>query len=326
MLNRHISIAPMMGYTDRHFRYMMRGITKHTLLYTEMVTTGAILQGEAKRALNFSPTEQPLALQVGGSDPTSLAKSAVIAEELGYREVNLNVGCPSPRVSSGYFGACLMLEPQQVAACVAAMSAAVTIPVTIKTRIGVDDHDSYEQLLSFVAMVAAHGCQTFIIHARKAWLKGLSPKENRTIPPLCYETVYRLKQDFPELEIIINGGIKTFSDMEEHLQYLDGVMVGREACVNPMLFASADKCFYDDDAVSSDILQVLEHYLPYVSSQMKAGICVHHLTRHLSGLFRGQKGSKHWRNHLHDYSGNIVNSVNLMDLAKKIVSEGGLRY
>ncbi|MGH8403722.1 MAG: tRNA dihydrouridine(20/20a) synthase DusA, partial [Gammaproteobacteria bacterium] len=222
-----VCVAPMMDYTDRHFRYFIRLMSRHTRLYTEMLTTGAVLHGDRRRFLEFHQAEHPLALQLGGSEPRALAECTRIAGDYGYDEVNLNVGCPSDRVQAGRFGACLMTEPQLVAECVSAMTAASTVPVTVKTRIGVDEHDSYEHLTHFVGTVAAAGCRVFVIHARKAWLKGLSPKENREIPPLRYDVAERLKRDFPALGIIVNGGIKTLAVMENHLAEFDGVMIGR---------------------------------------------------------------------------------------------------
>lgn len=275
----------MMAYTDRHFRVLMRLINKNLLLYTEMVTTAALLQGRQVRQLEFSPIEKPLALQLGGANPQELAICAKIAEELGYDEVNLNVGCPSDRVQSGKFGACLMKTPDLVADCVAQMQAAVSIPVTVKTRIGVDDQDSYELFHEFISKVKAAGCHIFIIHARKAWLKGLSPRQNRSIPPLRYEWVYRLKQDFPQLQIIINGGIRTWEDIEKHLLYVDGVMIGREAYDNPMQFA--------EPKVRAQ--EIIYGYLPYIVQQIQEGTPLGSMSRHLMGLMQGQAGAKQWR-------------------------------
>ena len=262
MISRKLSIAPMLDWTDRFERYFLRLITRHTLLYTEMITTGALLHGDRERFLRFDPAEHPVALQLGGSDPQALAACARLAEERGYDEVNLNLGCPSDRVQSGRFGACLMAEPELVGECMAAMMAAVKIPITIKSRIGIDHQDSYEELTAFVAKVAEAGCHTFIVHARKTWLQGLSPKENREIPPLHYERVHQLKQDFPQLEITINGGIKTLDEAEEQLRHVDGVMIGREAYHNPWILAEADQRLYGDDHPIPTRHEVLERLLP----------------------------------------------------------------
>ena len=299
MINRRISIAPMMGYTDRHFRRLARLLSRHVLLYTEMVTTGQLMHGDVSRALRYNSEEHPVALQLGGSDPHALSHCARLGEDFGYDEINLNVGCPSDRVQSGQFGACLMKQPELVAECIDAMQHAVGIPVTIKMRIGVDDLDTDENLTDFVKQTAGAGCQVFIIHARKAWLKGLSPKENREVPPLRYDTVYRLKQNFPDLEIIINGGVKTRSDIEAHLLHVDGVMIGREACANPMLITEFDRVIVPDSdfpVVAPE--QVLAHYLPYATKEVDCGEKLRHLMRHLSGLYHGKPGAKRWRRHI----------------------------
>jgi tRNA-dihydrouridine synthase A len=294
-----IAIAPMINYTDRHYRFLMRLISKHTRLYTEMLATGMLLHGNRER-LAFSAEEHPVALQLGGSHPQELALCAKIAEDFGYDEVNLNIGCPSSRVQAGRFGACLMKEPQLVAECVAAMSDKVGIPVTVKTRIGVDDHDSYEKLHHFITTVAAAGCQTFIMHARKAWLKGLSPRENREIPPLQYETVYRLKRDFPHLTFILNGGVKTICDIETHLKSVDGVMIGREAYANPYFFANIDAHFFGETSVFPERKEIVMKYFPYLMQQFTLGAPMHHLVRHTLNLFHGQPRSRHWRKMLSD--------------------------
>lgn len=275
-----------MAYTDRHYRVLMRLITQKALLYTEMVTTGSLIHGEGSRHLQFSPVERPLALQLGGANPQELAVCARMAEDYQYDEVNLNVGCPSDRVRSGQFGACLMKQPELVAECVAAMRAAIQLPVTVKTRIGVDQQDSYAELCHFIKTIQRAGCQTFIIHARKAWLKGLSPRQNRTVPPLRYEVVYQLKRDFPDLEIIINGGIKTLAEMNAHLQHVDGIMIGREAYDNPFLLA-------DDPNLEREA--VVLNYLPYIAEQLNQGVAFWKMSRHLMGMFQGQPGVKQWR-------------------------------
>lgn len=293
-----VCVAPMMDYTDRHFRYFLRLMTHQTRLYTEMMTTGAILHGARGRFLEFHPLEHPLALQLGGSEPRPLAECARIAAGYGYDEINLNIGCPSDRVQSGRFGACLMAEPELVAECVAAMVAAVTLPVTVKTRIGVDERDSYGHLHNFVSSVAAAGCRTFIIHARKAWLKGLSPRENREIPPLRYDMAERLKSDFPRLSIVVNGGITTLAAMQDHLISFDGVMIGREACTNPYMFADVDRRFFDPTSAVPTRQEIVASYIPYVFTQLHAGVPLPRMIRHLLGLFHGCPGARRWRRHL----------------------------
>ncbi|ABO22408.1 MULTISPECIES: tRNA dihydrouridine(20/20a) synthase DusA [Shewanella] len=296
-INRTFSIAPMLDWTDRHYRYFARLMSSELLLYTEMVTTGAIIHGKGDY-LAYNQEEHPLALQLGGSNPEDLAKCAKLAAERGYDEVNLNVGCPSDRVQNGRFGACLMAEPDLVAQCVAAMNEVVDIPVTVKTRIGIDEQDSYEFLTEFVDKVSAAGCDTFIIHARKAWLQGLSPKENREIPELDYDRVYRLKQDYPQLSISINGGVKTLEECGEHLKQLDGVMVGREAYQNPYLLAQVDQqlCGLDKPVLSRDA--VLENMIPYIEKHLVSGGRLNHITRHMTGLYQGEAGSRAWRRYL----------------------------
>jgi tRNA-dihydrouridine synthase A len=296
--NGLISIAPMMDWTDRHCRYFFRLLSKNILLYTEMVVAQAIIHGDVNRHLAFHSSEHPIALQLGGSDPHLLAQCAKTAENYEYNEINLNVGCPSDRVQSGKFGACLMLEPQLVADCVKAMQDVVSIPVTVKTRIGVDDQDSYEALINFIQIVALAGCKTFIIHARKAWLKGLSPKENREVPPLSYPTVYQLKKDFPHLNFIMNGGIKTYENIQEHLQKLDGVMIGREAYHNPYLLAGIDREFFNDDHPISTREDIIECLISYIEEQQKQDVAFHHIARHILGLYHGQPHGKAWRRNL----------------------------
>ncbi|MCZ6632358.1 MAG: tRNA dihydrouridine(20/20a) synthase DusA [bacterium] len=297
-LNRSLSVAPMMECTDRHERYFLRLISRHVLLYTEMVTTGAILHGDLKRLLGFDPFEHPVALQVGGSDPGDLARCAKVGQDFGYDEINLNLGCPSDRVQSGRFGACLMAEPELVADCVKAMKDAVDVPVTVKTRIGIDDRDSYEELVQFVEIVAKTGCKTFIFHARKAWLQGLSPKENREIPPLRYDVVYRIKGDFPELDVIVNGGITTLDAVRDHLKAVDGVMIGREAYSNPYFLASVDQDFFgEQDAVLSRH-EILDRYVDYMETQHFAGVRLNQMTKHIMGLFQGIPGARAWRRYI----------------------------
>lgn len=297
-----LSVAPMMDRTDRHFRYFLRLISQHTLLYTEMVTVGAILHGDRSKLLGFSPEERPLVLQVGGDDPQKLADCARIAEEWGYTEINLNVGCPSDRVQQGNFGACLMANPAQVADCVAAMKGATSMPVTVKHRIGIDDRDRYEDLVDFVRTVATVGCDRFSVHARKAWLKGLDPKQNRTIPPLRYGDVYQLKQDFPQLEIEINGGILSLDEAQTHLQHVDGVMIGRAAYDTPYLFAESDRLFYHSDRPPRSRAAVVTDLLPYFDRCLSQGIRLHTLIRPILQLFAGQPGSRQWKRHLTEQS------------------------
>jgi tRNA-dihydrouridine synthase A len=297
-----LSVAPMMDRTDRHFRYFMRQITRRTLLYTEMVTSAAILHGDRDHLLAFSSAEKPLALQVGGDDPKALATCAQIAEDMGYDEINLNVGCPSDRVQSGNFGACLMAQPELVADCVAAMRQVVQIPVTVKHRIGIDEQDRYEDMVHFVQTVAAAGCERFTVHARKAWLKGLSPKENRDIPPLRYSDVYRLKQEFPHLVIEINGGIQTLAQAQAHLAQVDAVMIGRAAYDNPYLFATADRDVYGEEGIFRSRQAVAEAMIPYTAHWVQQGFKPHKITRHLLQLFAGQPGSRRWKRYLTEHS------------------------
>ena len=289
------SVAPMMDWSDRHCRFLWRLISKQCLLYTEMVTTGALLQGDSERFLNYNNEEHPLALQLGGSDPAALAKCAKLAQDWGYDEVNLNCGCPSDRVQNGMIGACLMAHPHLVADCIKAMQDAVSLPITIKHRIGIDAMDDYEGLLNFVATVADSGCQTFIVHARKAWLQGLSPKQNRDVPPLVYEAVYKLKQALPHLTIIINGGIRTIDATLEHLQQVDGVMMGREAYSNPYLLAAIDQHLFGADEPIISREQIMLEYIDYCDQQMLAGARLHHMSRHVLGLFQGEPGARAFR-------------------------------
>ena len=285
-----------MDWTDRHCRFFHRLLTRHALLYTEMVTTGAILHGDRQHLLAFSPEEHPLSLQIGGDNPQDLAECARIAAETGFDEVNLNVGCPSDRVQRGRIGACLMAEPDVVAKGVRAMISAVKIPVTVKHRIGVDDLDSYEHLHRFVDVVADAGCRTFIVHARKAWLQGLSPKQNREIPPLRYEDVYRLKSDFTALQIELNGGIRNLAQAEAALEHVDGVMLGRAAYQTPSLLAEADtRIFGDGTARTPDLSRVVEEFSTYCENQLRSGQTLSRLTRHLLGLFHGLPGARSWR-------------------------------
>lgn len=291
----------MMDWTDRHCRMFHRQITRHTWLYTEMVTTGAIIHGDKSHHLDFSDEEHPVALQLGGSEPAELAVSARFGERWGYDEINLNCGCPSERVQRGAFGACLMAEPVLVADCVKAMRDAVSIDVTVKHRIGIDDIDAYDFVRDFVGTVAEAGCHTFIVHARNAVLKGLTPKENREIPPLRYQRAYQLKKDFPQLEIIINGGIKTLAEIDEHLLHVNGVMIGREAYHNPYLMAAFDARYYSDSAVPLSRAEVIDAMIPYVHAQLRSGgPRLNSITRHMLGLMAGLPGARGFRQRLSD--------------------------
>lgn len=291
----------MMDWTDRHCRYFHRQITRHTWLYTEMVTTGSVIYGDAARQLDFNQEEQPVALQLGGSDPGDLAKCAKLGQQWGYDEINLNCGCPSERVVRGAFGACLMAEPKLVADCVKAMHDAVDIDISVKHRIGIDDVDTYGFVRDFVGTVAEAGCKIFIVHARNAILKGLSPKENREIPPLKYDFVYQLKRDFPELEIIINGGIRTAEEIDEHLKHLDGVMIGREAYHNPWLLSVFDEHYYGDVPQPKSRLQVVESMLPYIEAQVATGgPRMNSIVRHMLGLMSGLRGARLFRQQMSD--------------------------
>ena len=296
-LNRKISVAPMLDWTDRHCRYFLRLISRHTLLYTEMVTTGAIIFGKGDY-LGFNNEEHPVAVQLGGSNPDDMARCAEKAQAYGYDEVNINVGCPSDRVKNGSFGACLMAQPEVVADCVSAMQKAVDIPVTVKCRIGIDDMDEYEDFSRFIDVVANAGCDTFIVHARKAWLQGLSPKENRDIPPLNYPRVYQLKQAHPELTIDINGGITTLAQTDEHLQHVDGVMIGREVYANHYILAEVDKRYYQDDTPVLTRDEIVTAMQTYIDRQDAPYFKPWHAVRHMLGLFQGQPGGRVWRRYL----------------------------
>lgn len=298
-----LSVAPMMGYTDRHFRYFLRQMSQHTTLYTEMVTTGALLYGDVAQHLAYQAAELPLVLQLGGNDANALAQCAKLAQAWGYSAVNLNVGCPSDRVQNGAFGACLLKTPQVVADAVAAMSAAVSIPVTVKTRLGVDDIDSYEHLHGFVDLVAQAGCQTFILHARKAWLQGLSPKENREVPPLNYARVRQIKADFAQLQIILNGGIKHWQDVLPDNAMLDGFMLGRVAYEDPYIFAQADQALFASKERPLQRDEIVMKVMPYIENELLAkGLPITRMTRHLIPLFHGQVGAKQWRRHLSQHA------------------------
>jgi tRNA-dihydrouridine synthase A len=305
-----VSIAPMMDWTDKHCRYFYRLISKNVQLYTEMITTKAILRGDKNRLLDFNAIENPLVLQLGGSDPKEMAACTLIAQDWGYDEVNINVGCPSDRVLSGSFGACLMKEPNLVAQCIESMTDKCEIPVTVKHRIGIDDMESYDELSDFVFQISNKGCQHFIVHARKAWLKGLSPKENRTIPPLNYSWVYQLKKDFPSLKITINGGIESCEDVKKHLEFVDGVMMGRSIYHNPFLLREIDKTIFDENNNLIDREQILKKYMTYIEKHSQNGIPIRSMTRHILGIYHGEANAKLFRRLL---SGKIVGLDQLND-------------
>lgn len=293
--SRRFSVAPMMDWTDRHCRFFLRQLSRHALLYTEMVTTGALLHGDARRFLRHDEAEHPLALQLGGSVPAELAACARLAEQAGYDEVNLNVGCPSDRVQNNMIGACLMGHPALVADCVKAMRDAVSVPVTVKHRIGINGRDSYAELCDFVGQVAEAGCRSFTVHARIAILEGLSPKENREVPPLRYEVAAQLKRDFPNLEFILNGGIRTLEECRQHLETFDGVMLGREAYHNPYLLARVDQELFASNAPVIGRREVLERLRPYIQRHLDEGGALHHITRHVLGLGQGFPGARRFR-------------------------------
>jgi tRNA-dihydrouridine synthase A len=292
----------MMHWTDRHCRYFLRLISRHVRLYTEMITAAALIHGDRGRLLAFDVIEHPLAIQLGGSEAEELARCAAWAEQAGFDEVNLNVGCPSDRVQSGRFGACLMLEPERVAACVATMRQAVSVPVTVKTRIGVDGQDSYDALIRLVSLLQDACIDRLVIHARKAWLQGLSPKQNREVPPLRYDWVYQIKKDFPPLDIHINGGVKTLDEVDTHLHRVDGVMIGRAAYHNPYLLADIDHRFAGDRLPSPSRHQIIDRLLPYIERELARGTRLHSITRHILGIFQGTPGARNWRRALSEHA------------------------
>lgn len=322
MLDRTFTLAPMMEWSDRHCRYFWRQLTEHAVLYTEMVTTGAILHAGPERFLPYNDEEHPVALQLGGSNAKELGQCAKIAEDWGYDEVNINCGCPSDRVQNGHFGACLMANPALVADCVKSMMDHCNIPVTVKHRIGIDDMESYQEMVDFVAPIAEVGCKTFIVHARKAWLQGLSPKENREIPPLNYEMVYQLKRDFPELEIILNGGLNSLEHCEEPLKHVDGVMLGRAAYQTPYILAEVDQRYYGEinKAIKSRD-QVLLDFIPYIEKQLSQGAKLNHMTRHILGLFQGQPGAKLFRRHISQKAHLRGAGIEVLEQAHQLIIE-----
>ncbi len=292
------SVAPMMDRTDRHCRYFHRKLTQRSLLYTEMLHCNAIVRGDKNNLLKYSPKEQPLAIQIGGSDPILLSEASEISEEFGFSEINLNIGCPSDKVQKGKFGAVLMKEPELVARCIKAMKNSTSLPVTVKCRIGVDEMEENRHLDEFIEVVHQSGCETFIVHARKAWLQGLSPKDNREIPPLNYKRVYKLKEKFPQLNIVINGGITSIDDSLEHLKYVDGVMIGRKAYDDPFILTEVDNRIYDEEKTFVSLDKILVSLLPYIKSEIGNGTKITHITKHLMGLFKGLNGAKDMRKHL----------------------------
>jgi tRNA-dihydrouridine synthase A len=309
----------MMEWTDRHCRYFLRLISAHAFLYTEMVTAEAVLYGDRERVLGFDPEEHPVGLQLGGSDPKKLADAARIGADWGYDEVNLNIGCPSDRVQSGRFGACLMAEPDLVAECVAAMGAAQSVPVTVKCRIGIDDQDAEESLDRFIDTVARAGCRTFIVHARKAWLDGLSPKENRDVPPLDHDRVHRLKARRHDLEIVINGGIGSLEDAVPHLSHLDGVMLGRAAYADPYLLAAVDQLLYGTNVTPPTRDEVLDRFLPYVERELARGVRLNAMTRHILGLYHGRPRARAFRRHLAENAHLDGAGIAVLEQARDIV-------
>lgn len=315
-----LSIAPMMDCTDRHFRYLVRLISPNSKLYTEMITTHAIEHGDVDYLLGFSNKEKYVALQLGGNNSIALAKAAKIGEQYGYDEINLNVGCPSGRVCAGQFGASLMLQPALVANCISAMRDAVTIPVTVKCRLGVDDLDSMQFLVDFIHKIHLAGCNTFIIHARKAWLKGLSPKQNRTIPPLNYERVMNVKKLFPHLNIILNGGIKSYAQVKEHIGFVDGVMLGREIYTNPMRLLEYEQLLFKNKNVLTR-QEVLNKFMIYINEQLSSGVKLKHITRHMLGLFYGEAGAKVWRRHLSNHAYHEKAGIEVVEQAMKSAIE-----
>lgn len=319
-INRLFSIAPMMDWSDHNCRFFWRLLTRQALLYTEMVTTGALIHGDRARFLHFNDEEHPVALQLGGSDPKDLARCARWAQEWGYDEVNLNCGCPSDRVQSGMFGACLMAKPELVADCVKAMVDNCDIPVTVKHRIGIDHMETYEELVGFIEPVAAAGCSVFIVHARKAWLQGLSPKENREIPPLNYPWVYQLKKDFPQLTIVVNGGIQTLQECQSHLQHVDGVMLGREAYQNPWMLAQVDEVLFGMDNAAKSRDDVITALLPYTERQLAGGAQLNHITRHILGLYQGVAGARKFRRHLSENAYKKEAGIDVLTEALALVS------
>jgi tRNA-dihydrouridine synthase A len=324
-IDRRFSVAPMMDWTDRHDRYFLRRLSRHALLYTEMITSGAVIHGDREKLLAFDRSDRATALQLGGSDPADMTTAARIGEDFGYCEININVGCPSDRVQSGRFGVCLMLEPETVARTYDAMAPAVDIPVTVKCRIGVDDRDSYEDLLGFVDCVAAAGCRTFIVHARKAHLKGLSPAANRDVPPLKPEFVHRLKRERPDLEIIINGGLDSLDRVVDELTKVDGAMLGRTAYKEPFVLADVDHRLFGDMPGNRDRHDIAESMFDYIARETINGTRLHAITRHMLGLYNGMPGARAWRRYLSENAGRPGAGVDVVREALKLVPRTPLR-
>ena len=320
-INRRFCIAPMMDYSDRHSRFFLRLFSPRIMLYTEMVTAAAILNGDREYLLGFNAEEHPLAVQLGGSDPEQLYRVARICDEFGFDEINLNCGCPSDRVQSGSFGACLMKDPIRVGECVAAMKNATSLPVTVKHRTGVDQQEDYDDFAEFARIQIDAGADALIVHARNAWLQGLNPKQNREIPPLKYDWVYRLKQDFNDTEIVINGGIKTLGNCVEHLRRVDGVMLGREPYHNPFLLHDVDRViFAQSDAKATDRLEMLHRVYPYIETQLSGGMPLMRMTRHLNGLFHGEPNAKRWRRYLSENAYKKSAGMDTLYQAERLVS------
>lgn len=321
-MNPHrFCIAPMLHCTDRHYRYLARLLTKHSYLYTEMITTGALIHGDRDRWLQLHNGENPVALQLGGSKPNDMARCAELADEYHFNEVNINVGCPSDRVQAGKFGACLMLEPETVTQCIKTMQQVANAEITVKTRIGVDHQDQYDFLKNFVEHIASAGCKTVIVHARKAVLSGLSPRQNRSIPPLHYEYVYQLKQDYPSLNIIINGGIKIKHEIAEHLQHVDGVMVGREAYDNLYMLSEIDEFIYEKKGDALTRSEILDQYKSYIKAELDKGTPLKVLTQHIFGLFNGMPGARLWRRHLSENIYAKDADIKVINEAEKFVTQ-----
>jgi len=316
--SHRLCIAPMLHCTDRHFRYLARLLTKHSVLYTEMITTRALIHGNRQRLLKIHPCEHPVSLQLGGSSVAEMRRCAEYATEYGYDEININVGCPSNRVQAGKFGACLMLEPHVVANCIRAIKAVTHIEATVKTRIGVDNRDSYQNLHHFVETIASAGCSTFFVHARKAFLSGLSPRENRTVPPLRYEYVYRLKQDFPDLRIVLNGGLNSKPAILSQLEHVDGVMIGREAYENPYFLADVDTMLFNSATPSRH--EVLKEYKRYMQQQLDEGVPLRAMTRHILGLFNGISGTKAWKRYLSEYASKKCTDLEVVCKAESLLA------
>ncbi len=324
-INRRFMVAPMMEYTDRHCRYVMRMLSKHSVLYTEMVTVPAILRGDLDKLLGKDSSENPVVCQIGGSDPKDMALCAKPIEDFGYDEININVGCPSDRVQNGDFGVCLMKNPERVAECVAALKKGTKLPVSVKTRIGVDNEDSYPFLKKFTQCIVDAGVDQLTIHARKAWLKGLSPKENREVPPLDYNRVYQLKEDFPQLEMAINGGIKSFEEIEGHLHKLEGVMLGRHAYDNMYMLAQVDNLLYGENSETPSRARILEDFIPYFEEQTALGVKPHWLLRHVSNLFYHVPGARKIRGSLANCREASQGKKTLLELASYLREKGEVR-